>query len=347
MEEKEYVKPKLKTPPPPELLIIDLDSIVYKAALVAEKTEYIATLDGEELGVFRKAADYKKWKEECDIFCDTQFGLKEEEVQKVERVTRKVYGDPKEACKAFDSIVKDWVKLSGCKDWVGYIGNDDSKSNYRFQFATRFPYKGTRQTEKPKYLKDVREHAKRNPNVIVSDAELESDDHTVMRSQKYKHRGCVSSCDKDLLNTQGCWLFNPDTMGKSVFSSRKVVGTLYEEKGKVTGTGILHLLFQSLVGDQIDNIRGIDGIGPKKSLAALGEFSGVDKKHTKEAINVVAKMYKEAFGDAYRYTHIHTGEEVAVGWQDVLRENLILLHMLRWKGDDVEWIMEEIENDEG
>lgn len=342
MEEKEYVKPKLKTPPPPELLIMDLDSLVYQAALVPQKTEYLAKVGGEVIKVFKSAKGYKRWLQQCKD--DAEFlGIDPEyDTEEVEREARVTIGDVKDAINAFDVVVKSWVKASGCGEWTGYIGNDDSRANFRYAAATRFPYKGGRPVDKPHYFQQVREYAKRNPNIRISKPHLESDDQVVMLSQKHRHRCCIGYIDKDISNTQGCWLFNMNTMKAPVFSSKKVVGTLYEHKGKVTGTGILHLLHQCLVSDQVDNIRGIDGIGPKKSLAALEEFSGVDKRHTKDAINVVARMYKEAFGDAYKYTHIHTGEEVTVGWQDVLRENLILLHMLRWEGDDVEWVMEEI-----
>lgn len=330
---KEYDKPVLKTPPPPELLIIDMDSLVYQAALVPQKTQYAAVLDGEELGLFDSAKEYKQWQSDSEAFGDVLFGLSQEDMAKVVREKKTSLGEPEDAYKAFDSIVKQWFEASGCKKWVGYIGNDDSKSNFRYKAATRFPYKGSRPTEKPVYLQDVREYAKTLPNVRVSRPLYESDDEVVMLSQEYKHKCCISFIDKDLLNTQGCYLFNMNTMEQPVFSSKKVIGTLEKSGSKVEGTGVLHLLHQSLVGDTVDNIKCIPKVGPIKSYELLHEFSGTDKKYTKDALQVVADVYKGVFGDEHEYKHVHTGKKVTVSWRDVLRENLTLLHMIRWEGD--------------
>lgn len=329
----DYEKPVLKTPPPPEILILDMDSLVYQSALVPQKTRYAAVLDGEELGLFDSAKEYKQWQSDSEAFGDVLFGLSEEDLQRVTREKKTSLGKPEDAYKAFDSIIKQWFDASGCKKWVGYIGNDDSKSNFRYLEATRFAYKDSRSTEKPVYLQDVREYAKKNPNIIISPAHLESDDKVVMHSQKYKHKCCIGFIDKDLLNTQGCYLFNMNTMDQPVFSSKKIVGTLEKVSGKVTGTGILHLLHQALIGDTVDNIKCIPKVGPIKSYDLLNEFSGADKKYTKDALQVVADVYKETFGEEHTYKHVHTGKEVTVSWRDVLRENLTLLHMIRWEGD--------------
>tara|TARA_Y100000593_G_scaffold94032_1_gene191315 strand:+ start:79586 stop:80629 length:1044 start_codon:yes stop_codon:yes gene_type:complete len=341
---KEYDKPVLKQPPPPELLILDMDSLVYQAALVAQKTEYAAVLDGKEIGTFHSAKAFKIWQEDSEEFGDTLHGLSREDMAKVVREKKTSLGEPEDAYKAFDSIVKQWFEASGCKKWVGYIGNDDSKSNFRYKAAQRFPYKGGRSPEKPHYLKDVREYTKTLPNVRVSRPLYESDDEVVMLSQKYKHKCCIGYIDKDIANTQGCYLFNMNTMEQPVFSSKKVVGTLEKSGNKVEGTGVLHLLHQALIGDTVDNIKCVPKVGPVKSYELLGEFSGADKKYTKDALQVVAGVYKETFGESHTYKHVHTGKEVTVSWQDVLRENLTLLHMIRWEGDTfVDDLMEMLE----
>lgn len=340
---QEYDKPILKQPPPPELLILDMDSLVYQAALVPQKTQYAAVFNGEELGLFDSAKEYAQWQSDSEAFGDVLFGLTEEDIPNVTRETKVTLGEPEEAYKAFDTIVDQWFKASKCSDWIGYIGNDNSKSNFRYLKATRFPYKGGRPTEKPVYLKETREYAKKNPRVKVSPAHLETDDKIVMVAQKYKHKCCLGFIDKDIANTQGCYLYNMNTMSEPVFSSKKVVGTLEKSNGKVAGTGVLHLLHQALVGDTVDNIKCVPKVGPVKSYELLKQFSGVDKKYTKDALQVVADVYKEVFGDEHEYKHVHTEEKVKVCWEDILRENLSLLHMVRWEGDDVEWLMEMLE----
>lgn len=340
----EYKKPSLPTPPPPELLIMDMDSLIYQAALVPEKIEYAAVLDGKELGTFDSARAFKIWQEDCEYFgVDVLFGLSQKDVPDVKRVKKTSLGKPEDAYKALNVIIKQWVNGSGCKWWVGFIGNDDSKSNFRYEVARRFPYKGCRSQEKPHFLKDVREYAKTIPEVRVSRPQYESDDEVVMYSQKYKHKCCIGFIDKDIANTQGCYLYNMNTMDEPVFSSKKVIGTLEKDGSKVSGTGVLHLLYQSLISDNVDNIKCIPGVGPAKAYDALGEFSGADRKYIKEAMSVVAEFYKDTFGDNHEYVDVHTGEKVSVGWKDVLRENLTLLHMLRWEGDNVEWLMEMLE----
>jgi len=340
-----YKKPKLKTPPPPEKAIIDGDSILFQAAQAGENTWYVAIGEkGEEIARFDSAHNFNNWLEVAKAFGkDMEYGY-EGDLDKVEKKVEYEILDVRNCYKAFDKIVREGVKASGCNDYAVYISKRSGARVFRYDIATLHPYKyGRDQRRKPHYLEAVRSYARKQPNVITVRGVIEVDDKVVSEAERLKHKACLCTVDKDALQARGCHILLLGQMEKPIFSSKRIVGRLWQEGNKVFGTGYLFTAFQMLKGDKsVDGIVGLPGWGDKKAYEALKDFDGTDISYLPDVVDVVAKLYYEAYGDEYRYKHCYTGEEVVASWKDVFEENLRLLWMKRHKDDEGQDIMKYV-----
>jgi 5'-3' exonuclease, N-terminal resolvase-like domain len=174
-----------------------------------------------------------------------------------------------------------------CEDYEAWITGPD---NFRFDVAVTAPYKGNRKAPKPKHYDAIRLHLQ------AMGAELtlgyEADDAICIRATELKDKCWIVSLDKDLDQIQG-WHYN--------FVRR--------EKYYITeAEGLKRFYKQILIGDRVDNIIGLRGIGPVKADKILAD------KHTAlEMYNECVEQYK---GDTAR-----------------VLENARLLHLLRYQGE--------------
>lgn len=161
---------------------------------------------------------------------------------------------------------------------------------YRFKRATMRPYKGSRTAKKPEHFHAMREYLIKNYGAEVVDEDKPEDDRReaddACGSWQWQHPDkstCVVSSDKDLKQTPG-WLYNPI---KDTFECR----TLLDAD--------LFFYYQMMVGDCVDNIAGLKGIGDKKAIKVL-ESCSRKKNRVRKAVE---DMYKSEFSgkweDAY------------------------------------------------
>lgn len=162
------------------------------------------------------------------------------------------------------------------------------KDNFRNEIATTAPYKGTRKSEKPVHYKLLREYLTLSWGAQVW-PNMEADDALAIRATSLGDESVIVTLDKDLDQVEG-WHYNFVKKTKYFIDKAQ---------------GLLNFYTQFLVGDSVDNIIGVKGIGPKKAHALL-----VDKSE-KEMWDVVVE---------------HLGEERAI-------ENGHLLYMLRTTDD--------------
>jgi len=135
------------------------------------------------------------------------------------------------------------------------------KTNFRFDIAKSYPYKGNRaSTEKPIHLGVARDHMIEKYDAIVSDNE-EADDLIAKEAAAQNYNCVVASIDKDMLQLP-CWHFN---FGR---------GT-WEKMSEFEGISFFYT--QILTGDAADNIKGLHGIGPKKAEKLLGDCKTEDE----------------------------------------------------------------------
>jgi len=140
-------------------------------------------------------------------------------------------------------IVYEKLKADDYKAWI------TGKNNYRYEMAVTVPYKGNRKDlERPPHYEVLREHLLRL-GAVMTDGD-EADDAVAEASVD---GGWIVHVDKDLNQLPG-WHYNP----------------VKDEKYHVTEEeGHRSFYTQLLTGDRIDNILGLDGIGPKKAEKIL------------------------------------------------------------------------------
>lgn len=125
------------------------------------------------------------------------------------------------------------------KDHQVFIGGRD---NFRERLATLQPYKGNRTREKPVHYQAIRQHLVDKWKAEVIDG-METDDWVSYLCYQHPDETCIVSGDKDLLNTPG-YHANPDKLDLGIF--------------EVTDEEATHnFYYQLLVGDKVDNIRGL------------------------------------------------------------------------------------------
>ena len=125
-------------------------------------------------------------------------------------------------------------------------------SNYRHDYAVTAPYKGNRKGEKPKHHGLLRDYLKFSWNGKVYEG-IEADDAIAIDATELGDESVIVSLDKDFDQVQG-WHYN----------------FVKKEKYYITADeGLLNFYMQFLVGDRIDNIIGVKGIGPVKAKKLL------------------------------------------------------------------------------
>lgn len=158
------------------------------------------------------------------------------------------------------------LKVDEYKAWI------TGKGNYRYDIAKTVPYKGNRKdVQRPKHYEALREHLVKRHEAIVTVGE-EADDAVGIESTKLLDNCWIIHVDKDLDQLQG-WHYNP------VKDERYYVNEFDAYKAFCT---------QLLTGDRIDNIPGLDGIGPKKAEKALKEA-----KTKQELLETAWEKYQE------------------------------------------------------
>jgi hypothetical protein len=127
------------------------------------------------------------------------------------------------------------------------------KTNFRNDVAVTQPYKGNRKdTEKPVHYHALRNYLVDSWGAYVSEG-MEADDMLAIRATELGDDSVIVTLDKDLDQVKG-WHYN---------FAKKIKYYVTEEEG------LLSFYKQFLTGDTVDNIKGVDGIGPKKASKLL------------------------------------------------------------------------------
>ena len=146
------------------------------------------------------------------------------------------------------------------------------KNNYRYEIAKTVPYKGNRKdAKKPKHYDALRECMITRLGAVVVDGQ-EADDEVAIRMTKEPDQYLLVGVDKDLRQIPG-WHHNP-----------MKAKTEYIDEDQAYKNFCLQLL----TGDRVDNIPGLEGIGPVKAEKALK-----NAKTQEELLQAVWKVYKE------------------------------------------------------
>lgn len=158
-----------------------------------------------------------------------------------------------------------------CWDYKLYL--TDSKGNYRLKIYPE--YKGNRKQPKPKHFDALKDYLIKHEAAIVTTGQ-EADDALGIEQTILGDESCICSIDKDLNMIPG-WHYH---------LTKKIKYYVTPEEG------LRKFYIQLLTGDSVDNIPGLNKVGPKKAEKILEGLS--DEKEYKDA---VYQAYKNQFGD--------------------------------------------------
>jgi len=175
-------------------------------------------------------------------------------------------------------------------------------SNFRNEVAVSQPYKGSRPSRKPVHKDLLREYMLDVWKAELSD-NMEADDCIAMKSTELEHKSIICSLDKDFLQ-----------IPTKIYDYTKKIMKEVDERSATEW-----LYRQALMGDRVDNIPGVHGVGPKKAEKALQDWTT-----ERELYERCLKLYEENELDA-----------------DRLYESLQLLYLLR-SADDRYRIPDEV-----
>lgn len=154
-----------------------------------------------------------------------------------------------------------------CEDYKAYI---TGRGNFRKDIAVTVPYKGNRKDMKrPKHYQALRDHLVNRLFAEVTEGE-EADDAVAIQSCLGDY--WIVHQDKDLDQLPG-WHYNPVKL---------------EEYYVTPFEGLQAFYKQLLTGDRTDNIEGIHGIGPAKSVKIIDGC-----KTEEELLEAVWKTYQK------------------------------------------------------
>lgn len=160
-------------------------------------------------------------------------------------------GDPAEfALARVSEFLDNLHAMEGIDEVWGYL---TGSGNFRKEIAKTAPYKGNRDMAKPYHYQLLREYMERAWGFEVIDG-MEADDAIGIEAYRNEpDETIIVSIDKDLNMIRG-----------------HHYNFVKEEKYFVTEEeAIRNFYLQILTGDKVDNIIGLDGIGPVKSKKLL------------------------------------------------------------------------------
>jgi len=308
-----------------ELAHIDCDTILHRAAESVQENYIVVTNKhtGEKMefsGVqkFYGKSNKKKdggWIGEQDKYTVDDFTIEQ-------HVRYKPLPDEEEslvkwALGMIDFKVGAVKKVSNAKDYRLWVGGE---GNFRYDVAQIQPYKGLRK-DKPMIFKELKEEflRKYRSKVCVARDGMEADDECSIKGwdswrhcrRTGKHKYVLGFVDKDLKMIP-CPSFNYDK------PELGIVEPTLEDCCRA-------FCKQLLMGDKsTDNIPGLKGVGEKTALKLLE-----GRNTPKEMYEAVVLAYKDYYGlEAFPFVS-HRGVESTRTWLDMLKENSILLYMLR------------------
>lgn len=223
--------------------------------------------------------------------------------------------------KRIDEICKE----AGADKYTLFLTGD---TNFRNDIAVTKKYKGNRKSSKPFHWKNISVYMKTFLKCVERDG-LEADD---LMAIYQTDNTIICSRDKDLRQIPG-WQYSWEVGGQPSFGPELITDRGYIElssdRKKLTGTGKVFFYAQCLMGDPVDNIPGLPGIGSASTFDIIC-FSGEPVlRNLHDIEGIVANKYKQLLG---------------VGWEKYFIEQARLLWIVREldeQGEPVMWRMND------
>lgn len=214
------------------------------------------------------------------------------------------------AKKMIDTRIAGILKAVGATSYKCFL---TGKGNFRNETATILKYKGTRHSPKPYHYQTIWDYliAKYDATVIEG---YEADDAISMAQYQADGDTVICSRDKDLRMVRGyhySWKCGERQPEKPLYSISEFEGSY-------------NWAYQMLVGDTVDNIWGVPGIGPKKAKGILEACATYA-----ELKAAVMATYLKVFGDEPINYQSWDGKWLTITYKGIAKENHHLLWMMK------------------
>jgi len=246
-----------------ELLAMDGDELIYKAAFSAQhKEHWVKLTNGDVQGPFSTKKLAVEW-------------LGDGEAEEI--YTTVVAKTESQASDGLKRIIGNAIRDVRPTDHRIYLSGKD---NFRYEVATLLPYKGNRHdADKPFHFHFLKDLIISKYDAITVDG-MEADDAMSITSWQHQMKGTswdvtIATQDKDLKMVPG-FHYNPTTRKRMHLDP-------YEAR--------LFFYKQLLTGDGTDNIPGINGVGPATANKILDPLKSEPSRVLYEA---VLAAYKKA-----------------------------------------------------
>ena len=190
-----------------------------------------------------------------------------------------------------NKFISDVIINSGATHYIGFFGSHEVGDKPNFRFAVDPNYKLNRPATPDWVIKwrPVLFEVMKSKWKFMGVDGMEADDACAIAAKYFKSEFdevIVAACDKDLQQIPGITYYNYQKHEKFTINSFDA---------------IMNLGVQVLMGDSTDNVKGLEGIGPKKAVGVLSECTTVAQiKWT------IARMY------AARETELRTKAETGM-----------------------------------
>lgn len=251
-------------------LLIDGDILVYSTGFSAEERWYSVKCPetGEER-TFKSKRDIKLFNKD----------IADDEIELC-----RIAEPPFIAKSMLDKTIRRWLRKFKPTGFKIFLTDTILAKNFRYQLNPE--YKANRKGGvKPLHYDMLRGHllARYNTELVSG---IEADDALGIAQTDDT---IIISKDKDLLQVPGHH-YNITT-GKQVFATKLGELELWKDaagKSRLTGTGFKWFCAQMLLGDDVDNIKGINRVGAVRTNKLLK-----DAKDQRECWDIVKKVYED------------------------------------------------------
>lgn len=296
------------TKPEITIAILDMDSIAYVGACIAEKNAYIyREIDGDgKSQEFPSAKEGKVWFEGAT-------GFEEIVAEEWKRHTIIKLQDASVALKGVEYELANWkrdiIRLTKNPDirFVGYLTPSGIKTKDitgledRYQFNRYLCRAEWTKAPSPTHLKACRAHLiSICPWVKMAPAGFEADAPVVYRAEKIGYSAVAASKDKDIAQTMRTHYIDMNP-SQPKLAKHTVLGHLEMIKkrssNKVEGSGFKLICYQTIVGDTSDGYKGLNKAGPVFGYKLLNDCGSIE-----ECLDVLLDLYRTRFPDGHEYT---------------------------------------------
>ena len=337
----------------PDVLILDADSIAYKAAAANESRTIITR--HKITGELEPWANRTAWRAALkanDKELEVPAVEEDYDVKDVQEARHVSYGKTlvQEMIKGYKGrtgIQKAEIYISGDNNFRDLIPLPAEHTVVNGRWAgskIAGAYKGKRvDSIRPLQLKELRQWMITELGAIPVHG-MEVDDMSAIRAYEGFKAGTKIvqvTEDKDALGCSG-WLFNPVKMTRPELI--KGFGGLHiSSKDDVKGTGRLWFYFQSLYGDPVDCYHGCslakvlaDKAGKPLTFGEKAAYNILkDCKSDAEAVQAVVDQYRKWYAEPVTYL-AHDGIEYTKDAIEIWQMYVDAAHMRRWKDDRVD-----------